>query len=72
MLYTNKSKEGREGLAHEAARYFEAYIVASNVPGLFEMAYDRLLLATGVDISLRCKPSIENAKALLWIAKGRR
>lgn len=52
-----------------AARALRGYL-ASGVEGLFVQGWDRLN-AAGLDVDLRRVPSVDNARALLWLAQGR-
>jgi hypothetical protein len=53
----------------EAARKLEMYL-KSGLAGFYQQAWDRLN-AAGFDIDLRREPTVENALALLWLARNR-
>jgi len=52
-----------------ASRRLQAYLLTPGITGLFTQAWDRLNTA-GLDVDLHREPSVENARALKWMAEN--
>ncbi len=59
----------RSDLMMAAARGFQGFL-ATGITGLYRKGWDRLR-ECGFDVDLREPATVENARALLWIAQHR-